>query len=144
MLKSKKLLAIICCSLAVAITGMIGVSAATESKNIDRDMTQSYSKNTNNGAGYLYYHVGSLYPYDDVFAYSQTYVTSGMTGYASVNLKATNNQISMRYSDTIVNNQYIRTPNAAVSGVDTAKNVRFAGSRTDGSNNYKGFNYYIY
>ena len=93
----------------------------------------------------MYYHVGSTSWYDDVYAYSKTYATSGMSGYAGVNLKAINNQVAIQYSDTIINNQYIVTPNAGVAGVDYAEYVRFNGGRTDnGSNYYNGYVYYIY
>lgn len=107
-------------------------------------MSVDYSKLTNNGVGFMHYHVGSTAWYDDVFAYSKTYVTSGMSGYAGVNLKAINNQIAIQYSDTIINNQIV-TPNAGVAGVDYAEYVRFNGGRTDnGSNYYNGYVYYIY
>ena len=77
----------------------------------------------------MYYHVGSVRPYDDVFAYSIT---------------GTNNVQSAKYSDKVINGSYIRTDNAVVSSCDTAKRVNFTGARRQaGSDEYHGFNYII-
>lgn len=133
-------------SSALFFSTALAVSAASviDFNDISWDMSTEYSKKSSNGVGYMYYHVGSGWPYDDVFAYSETKVTSGMTGYASVNVTAINNQKAVEYSDTIVDSQYIRTPSAGISGCDVAKNVRFMGARKDVGQDYVGYNYYIY
>lgn len=132
-------------SSALFFSTALAVSAASviESKNISRDMSTEYSKTSSNGTGYMYYHVGSTWPYDDVFAYSETKIASGMTGYASVTVTAINNQKVTEYSDTIVS-QCIRTPSAGISGCDVAKSVRFMGARKDVGQDYVGYNYYIH
>ena len=119
-------------------------SSSIESTQVDWTMSQSYSANSNNGSGYMYYHVGSSAWFDDVYAYSKTNVASGMTGFASVTLKSDTNQTVTKYSDTIVNNSYIITDNACVSGTDQAENVHFMGARYDVGQNAVGYNYFIY
>lgn len=143
-MKVKKIIAGVFAS-ALFVSAALSVSAATESVNIkNQNMYKNFSKLTNNGVGYMYYHVGSVRPYDDVFAYSETKVTSGMDGYAGVSITGTNNVPSAQYSDKIINGSYIRTDNAVVSSCDTAKRVNFTGARRQkGSDEYTGFNYTI-
>lgn len=108
-------------------------------------MSKYFSKTTNNGVGYMYYHVGSVRPYDDVFAYSETKVTSGMDGYAGVSITGTNNVPSAQYSDKIINGSYIRTENAVVGGCDVAKKVVFRGGRKQkNTGDWHEFDYIIH
>lgn len=138
-MKAKKIIAGI-----LAASGLLTATFAVSAQTITRDMGKSYSAMTNNGVGYMYYYVGSTRPYDDVFAYAETQITSGMEGFASVSLTALNNQVVTEYSNKVINNSYIRTANAGVSGQDVAKNVRFMGSRNEkGSETYKTYNYTI-
>lgn len=141
--EGKKIIAGVFAS-ALFVSAALSVSAAKESKTISRDMSKYFSKTTNNGVGYMYYHVGSVRPYDDVFAYSETKVTSGMDGYAGVSITGTNNVPSAQYSDKIINGSYIRTDNAVVSSCDVAKRVNFTGARRQANTDqYTGFNYNI-
>lgn len=142
-MKVKKIIAGVFAS-ALFVSAALSVSAATETRTISRNMNEDFSKTTNNGVGYMYYHVGSVRPYDDVFAYSETKVTSGMVGYAGVSITGTNNVPSAQYSDKIINGSYIRTDNAVVSSCDVAKRVNFTGARRQaGTDEYHGFNYTI-
>lgn len=142
-MKVKKIIAGVFAS-ALFVSAALSVSAATETGNISRNMNEDFSKTTNNGVGYMYYHVGSVRPYDDVFAYSETKVTSGMDGYAGVSITGTNNVPSAQYSDKIINGSYIRTDNAVVSSCDVAKRVNFTGARRQvNTDQYTGFNYII-
>lgn len=132
--------------LAALVTSVVAASAAStiEEKTVDWDMGKAYSKTTSNKTGYMYYYVGSWLPYDDVFAYSETKVTSGMTGYAIVTLKAQNGTVITKSSSKITNNSYIRTDYAEVSGQDVAERVQFIGARKDNGQDYVGFSYNIY
>ena len=142
----KKLLAGLLVS-ATLLAATLGVSAADSietNNNYDHPMNTIFSKTTSNKAGYMYYHAGTIMLVDDAFAYTETKVTSGMTGYASVNFKAQNGTITTKYSEKIVNNSYIRTDTASVSGQTSAEYVRFTGARKDVGQDYVGFNYRIY
>lgn len=92
----------------------------------------------------MYYHVGSVRPYDDVFAYSETKVTSGMEGYAYVEVTGIDDKTVWRATRKIVDDSYIRTDNAVVSSCDVAKRVNFTGARRQANTDqYTGFNYMI-
>lgn len=143
-MKAKKIVAGVFAS-ALFVSAALSVSAAKESKTISRDMSKYFSKTTNNGVGYMYYHVGSVRPYDDVFAYSETKVTSGMEGYAYVEVTGIDGKTVWRATRKIVDDSYIRTENAVVGGCDVAKKVVFRGGRKQkNTGDWHEFDYIIH
>lgn len=129
----------------LASATLLTTTFAVGAEDIDWEMNRNFSRNSSNGVGYMYYHVGQPYNNDDVFAYTETRLASGMTGYASVSLVADNNKKASKYSDKVIKDgeyYYIRTDNAGVSGTDEADTVTFHGARKD--KDYVGFYYYLY
>lgn len=132
---------------ALLLSTTLGVSAVSEIERFtstEIDMTRSYSRNTNNGVGYMYYHVGSMNWGDDAYAYSETKIARGMSGYASVSITGINGQKAAQYSEDMVDNSYIRTANAVVSGCDFAQKIQFMGARKENTQeDYVGYVYTI-
>lgn len=132
---------------AMIMAAALNVSAAdnietnTDNKNIDMSIGHTYT--SKNKVGYMFYDSGSILPWDDVCAYSETRIAPGMKGEAYVKILGANGKTVYRKETKAVDNK-INTGYACVEGCDTAKSVLFKGVRRESnSSSGVGYNYTI-